>query len=172
MKTIVVTLLLTFLFVSCTSEKEVVKDTESPINNSWALETGSWDEITDTSVLPEKKIYTSKKGNKVTVNENIEWTKISSPLTLTGKIPTNWVFEAVFWVWLYTSSWEVIKQHYGTANIWDENQEVILPEVDFIVDFEFDASQYEWISWYIELRNDNPSGLPENDDNIRIPVIF
>lgn len=171
MKTLILFLLATLL-VSCTSEKEVVKDTENPINNSWTLETGSWDKISDTPVMSEKKIYTSKKGKQVTVNEKVEWTKISSPLTLTGKIPTYWVFEAVFWVGLYTSSWETIKQYYGTANIWDENQEVILPEVDFVVDFEFDASQYEWVSWYIELRNDNPSGLPEHEDNIHIPVTF
>lgn len=168
MKTIILIFTLAFLLISCSKKEEVI----TPINTSWSLETGSWDEITDTPVIPEKKIYTSKKGNKVTVNENVEGMKISSPLTLTGKIPTNWVFEAVFWVWLYTSSWEVIKQHYGTANIWDENQEVILPEVDFVVDFEYDANQYEWVSWYIELRNDNPSGLPENEDNIRIPVTF
>lgn len=93
---------------------------------------------------------------------------ITSRVLVRGKARGNWFFEGSFPVKLVVNG-EVIAQTVAEAQgEWMTNE-----FVDFkaILDFE-DKSSTEARRGDLILEKDNPSGLPENDKSLRIPVII
>ncbi|OGY63314.1 MAG: hypothetical protein A3I24_02100 [Candidatus Harrisonbacteria bacterium RIFCSPLOWO2_02_FULL_41_13b] len=100
------------------------------------------------------KIFTPKLG-EVTV----------SPLVVTGEARGFWFFEASFPVKLVDEQGNLIVQ--GIAQAQDEwMTENFVP---FKVTLEFSTFA---TSGFLVLEKDNPSGLPENADEIRAPIRF
>ncbi|OGE80894.1 MAG: hypothetical protein A2826_01755 [Candidatus Doudnabacteria bacterium RIFCSPHIGHO2_01_FULL_43_23] len=93
--------------------------------------------------------------------------KISSPLVLTGEARGTWFFEASFPVVLTDWDGLIIAQGYAQA---DTNW-MTTDFVPFKSTLTFDKPAYKDNGSLI-LRKDNPSGLPENDDFIEIPILF
>lgn len=91
---------------------------------------------------------------------------IKSPLTLKGQIDPSWVFEASFPIELFDNQNKSL--YVGTASVpnWTEGDNQF---IDFTAIIKFSTTAASGI---LEIRNDNPSGLPENDKSISIPVIF
>ncbi len=106
------------------------------------------------------------KANLITIGNVAAGDQVSSPLTITGEARGYWYFEASFPVKLLDG---------------DGNQLAIAPA----------QAQGEWMTedfvpysvtltyptpptptGTLILMKDNPSGLPENDDFLSIPVIF
>lgn len=106
------------------------------------------------------------KANLITIGNVAAGDQVSSPLTITGEARGYWYFEASFPVKLLDG---------------DGNQLAIAPA----------QAQGEWMTedfvpysvtltyptpptptGTLILMKDNPSGLPENDDYLSIPVIF
>ncbi|MEX2410407.1 MAG: Gmad2 immunoglobulin-like domain-containing protein [Candidatus Paceibacterota bacterium] len=99
--------------------------------------------------------------------------EISSPLEITGKARGYWFFEASFPLELQDSEGNIIIEHYAEAVLDPNNPDLTWMTEDFIPfesSIEFDSSKLE--SGNLILRRSNPSGLPENDDKLIIPVIF
>jgi hypothetical protein len=103
---------------------------------------------------------------------------IDSPLTITGEARGYWFFEASFPVTIVDWDGRIIAQHYATA-VLDPND----PESTWMTeDFVPFTTTVEFITpegWggpvnrgAIILNRDNPSGLPENDAALEIPVRF
>ena len=93
---------------------------------------------------------------------------ISSPLIITGEARGNWYFEASFPVEVQDSSGNVIGQGYAQA----QGEWMTTDFVPFeSIEITFPAQPAGSVGNVI-LRKDNPSGLPENDDQLEIPVIF
>lgn len=98
---------------------------------------------------------------------------ISSPLSISGKARGNWFFEATAPVVLVDWDGLIIAQgHIQTKSDWmTENfvefegvLEFKKPEMAGKTDFGKNGA--------LILKKDNPSGLPENDDSVEIPVRF
>jgi len=116
---------------------------------------------------PSTKEFTSPKGIVARLNNWTTKQRVASPLTITGEIPGNWSFEASFPVNLADSEGKTIAQH--SAHL--EGDWMTTDYVPFTATLTFTAPT-ENKNGTLVLHKDNPSGLPQNDDAIEIPVTF
>ncbi len=94
---------------------------------------------------------------------------IKSPLTITGEARGNWFFEASFPVVLTDWDGRIIAQGIATAKSdWMTSEFV---PFEATLTFTVDKNAYSNRGALI-LQKDNPSGLPEHDDALEIPVVF
>lgn len=102
----------------------------------------------------------------IEVFEPISGATISSPLTITGKARGTWYFEASFPVKLLDANGNelAVTPAQAQGDWMTENY------VPFKAELNFDAPLTA--TGTLVLEKDNPSGLPENADELRIPVKF
>ncbi len=93
--------------------------------------------------------------------------EISSPLKIEGEARGVWFFEASFPITLIDQQGNVISQGIATAKTDWMTEEF----VSFSSDLEF-TKQVSGSLGKLLLRKDNPSGLPEHDDVLEVPVVF
>lgn len=99
------------------------------------------------------------------VDAPLAHTEITSPLTVTGKARGYWYFEGSFPIKLFDANNKLIAQASARAQS-DWMTEEYVP---FSVTFAFAA---ETETGTLVVQNDNPSGLPENEKEVQIPVHF
>lgn len=93
---------------------------------------------------------------------------ISSPLVATGKARGTWFFEASFPVTVLDAQGNEIGQGYAQAQgEWMTTE--FVPFQSIAVTF---TAQPAGSTGTVVLHKDNPSGLPEHDAELRIPVVF
>lgn len=92
---------------------------------------------------------------------------VASPLTVTGQARGNWYFEASFPVELRNAAGTVIAQ----APVQAQGDWMTTNFVPFKGTLTFPA-QPAGSKGTLVFRKDNPSGLPENDAQIVVPVTF
>lgn len=96
---------------------------------------------------------------------------IASPVTIKGKARGTWFFEASFPI--YVVDWDglIIGEGHATA----DSEWMTSEFVPFTALVSFDTSKirgnYSNRGTLI-LKKDNPSGLPEHDDAVEIPILF
>jgi len=95
---------------------------------------------------------------------------VSSPLTITGEARGYWFFEASFPIVITDWDGRIIAQHYATAEE-DWMTEEFVP-FEMTIEFETPEQVTPINRGTIILQRDNPSGLPENDAALEIPVRF
>lgn len=93
--------------------------------------------------------------------------EITSPLVIEGKARGNWFFEGSFPVVLTNWDGLIIANGIATAQSdWMTDE-----FVEFKAELTFDKPIYKNNGSLI-LQKDNPSGLPENDDALALPILF
>lgn len=119
--------------------------------------------------------FTRDVGNEVEKMAMIQITSprpgavITSPLTITGKARGNWFFEASFPVILTDWDGRILAQGIATAEgEWMTTEFVAFTSV---LNYPKQREVYSKRGTLI-LQKDNPSGLPEHDDSLEIPVII
>lgn len=91
---------------------------------------------------------------------------VTSPLRITGKVRGNWFFEANLPIVLKDENGVILAQKgYMTAENWMTTDYI---NVDTTLSFRAPSTDYG----VLIISNDNPSGLPENDKSVSIPVRF
>lgn len=119
----------------------------------------------------------------IKVSEPIVQTKVTSPLTIKGEARGSWFFEASFPIKLLNSKGKVIAKGIAQAKSdWMTNDFVPFEaELKFSAPKTIDPSlslplvrggEIKETEGSLILSKDNPSGLPANDNQIIIPVIF
>jgi hypothetical protein len=107
-----------------------------------------------------------------TVNDSLNITSpkagavIQSPLVVKGFAKGTWYFEASFPVKIVDVKGNIVGQKFAEAES-DWMTEKFVPFSGLI---EFTAKEGE--KGFVVFQKDNPSGLPENDDELRVPIIF
>lgn len=91
---------------------------------------------------------------------------VESPLQVEGEARGGWFFEASFPISLLSEDGNVIAEHYATA----EDEWMTEEFVPFSAEILF-SHPGEGSGWLI-LHRSNPSGLPEREEELRIPVRF
>jgi len=91
---------------------------------------------------------------------------VESPLVIEGEARGTWFFEGDFPVQLLDGNGNII----GTAIAQAQDEWMTEDFVPFKAELEFTAPTTD--RGTLILKKDNPSGLPENDDELRIPIIF
>ena len=94
---------------------------------------------------------------------------ITSPLTVTGQARGDWFFEASFPVVLVDWDGRIIAQGIATAK-GDWMTADFVP-FEATLTFAVDKNAYSNRGALI-LKKDNPSGLPQNDDALEVPVVI
>lgn len=122
-----------------------------------------------------EQTFTENIGNELEKADLIKLTSprpgatVSSPLTVTGEARGYWFFEASFPVMLTDWDGKIIAQGIATAK-GDWMTEEFVP-FEATLTFVPEAGTYSNRGTLI-LQKDNPSGLPEHDDALEIPVII
>lgn len=90
---------------------------------------------------------------------------VTSPLKITGKARGSWFFEASLPVSLEDDKGHV----FATLPAHTDEEWMTTDFVSFTIDIEFISPKTKG---FIVVSKDNPSGDPERDASIRIPVLF
>jgi hypothetical protein len=124
-----------------------------------------------TEIPSDVLMHIGEKSNFIVVSAPEPLSTISSPLTLRGEARGYWFFEATFPVVLVDWDGKIIAEGYVTAD--DEWMTEDFVTFKGTLEFE-DPSWEEDFSKRGSLifQKNNPSGLPENDDALEIPVRF
>lgn len=106
------------------------------------------------------------KRDLITVSNPRPGNMVQSPLTISGQARGNWYFEATFPIAIYDANGRELGRHYAEA----EGDWMTTEFVPFKASLEF--SQPTTRTGNLVLERSNASGLPENDDQLIIPVTF
>ena len=107
------------------------------------------------------------KSNLIRVSNPKPNQEITSPLIITGEARGTWYFEASFPIVLVDWDGLIIAEGHAEA----QSEWMTEEFVPFKATVTFKAPTYKNYGTLI-LQKDNPSGLPEHDDAIEIPVLF
>lgn len=91
---------------------------------------------------------------------------VSSPLSIAGEARGNWFFEASFPIALLDANGSIVAEYFAEA----QDEWMTTEFVPFISTVTF--SRPTTLQGELVLKKSNPSGLPEYDDEIRIPIAF
>lgn len=127
-------------------------------------------------------LHIASKRDLIAVHEPLPLSVISSPFTIKGEARGFWFFEANFSVVLTDWDGRIIAQHYASAQLNPDDPDstwMTTEFVPFIAELEFESPVFEDVPeehfsrrGYLILQKANPSGLPENDDALEIPILF
>jgi hypothetical protein len=126
-------------------------------------------EVEEIEEQPETFTFVTEQGNDdiIALASPLPGDMVASPLTITGQARGTWYFEGDFPVELVDGDGTQIAIHYATAQ--DEWMTEEYVAFESTLEFTVPAGVTEGV---LILHRDNPSGLPENDDRIEIPVVF
>ena len=119
-----------------------------------------------TPTLP-KATYINADADKIVVTAPLPGATVANTFAVTGKARGGWYFEASFPIRVISSTSTVLIEMPIQANgTW--------MTADFVP---FATTTVTVPAWYkgaatLVLKNDNPSGLPENDASISIPIVI
>ncbi len=91
---------------------------------------------------------------------------ILSPVTITGRAKGSWFFEASFPITILDSNGTVLGKGIAKA----QGDWMTTDFVDFTASINYTKPLTS--TGYILLHNDNPSGLPQNNQELRVPINF
>ncbi|KKW29900.1 MAG: hypothetical protein UY73_C0003G0012 [Parcubacteria group bacterium GW2011_GWA2_52_8] len=120
----------------------------------------------DEDVAPQNQAGESEQNSNINVSSPQPNSVVSSPLIVTGEARGTWYFEASFPVKLYDANNNLLAQAPAQAlSDW-----MTTDFVSFSVTLTFPTPSTQ--TGTLVLEKDNPSGLPQNDDSVSIPVSF
>jgi hypothetical protein len=122
---------------------------------------------------PEVLSHIASKASLIVVESPAPGAQIRSPLVVQGKARGAWFFEASFPVVLTNWDGLIVAEGVATAQ-GDWMTEAFVP---FLATLEFVNPRTADDPAFMQngaliLQKDNPSGLPENDDALEIPIRF
>lgn len=123
-------------------------------------------------VTKDGQSFTQNIGNEMEYADSIQVNNprpnqvVVSPLEISGQARGTWYFEANFSAELMDSNGKVI----GSAVVTAQSDWMTEDFVPFLAELIFDASTTE--TGTLVIKNANPSGLPQNDKTLNIPVNF
>ncbi|QQR83477.1 hypothetical protein IPJ72_06860 [Candidatus Peregrinibacteria bacterium] len=115
---------------------------------------------------PQESLQPATCLDKVRVSNLEADQTVSSPLVVEGEARGYWFFEADFPVEIV----DTLGNRLGSGIASAQGDWMTEDFVPFTVTINFDAANAT--EGELVLKRDNPSGLPENDDEVRIPVRF
>ena len=108
------------------------------------------------------------KSNLIRVASPRPNDKISSPVVIKGEARGTWFFEASFPVFITDWDGKIVVQGIATA----KSEWMTTDFVPFEAILTYKAEKSYSNKGTLILRKDNPSGLPQHDDALGIPVIL
>lgn len=116
--------------------------------------------------LPVSESLFPQKSDLIRVTSIKNNQKITSPITITGEARGTWYFEASFPVRIEDANGKVLAQ--GPAQA--QGEWMTENYVPFSITLNF--VKPESGNGFIVFEKDNPSGLPENANELRVPIQY
>ncbi len=144
-------------------EKICTQDAMLCPDGSYVERTGPQCEFLCPDITPSPVVVSSPVAGEI----------VKSPLTVTGQAPGSWFFEGSLPVTLVNWDGLIIASGVATA----EGEWMTADLVSFQTTLEFESPYKSGDPYYMKrgaliIKKDNPSGIPENDDDKEIPVSF
>ena len=156
----------------------------NPVMESYPEQCRTPDGLSFTRQIPEPQIpadlaeHIASKQNFIVVETPAPLTVISSPLTFRGQARGNWFFEADFPVVLVNWDGLIIAETHASAVLDPSDPDATWMTEEFVtfegtIEFSDPSWQEDFSkSGVLIFQKDNPSGLPEHDDALEIPILF
>jgi hypothetical protein len=122
--------------------------------------------VNSSAVTAADEVVLDSRDDLIRVTSPAAGEEVSSPLMVSGEARGYWFFETSFPAKLYDADGKLIASAPARA----QGEWMTEDFVPFLVSLAFDAPPTP--TGTLVLERDNPSGLPENDDEIRLPVKF
>lgn len=122
--------------------------------------------IGNTSMAPQNLVDETDTSRLIRVSSPVPNQKVASPLKVSGKAVGNWYFEASFPVMILDANGEKL----GVVPAQAQGDWMTTDFVPFEATLTFEKPTTA--TGTVVFLKDNPSGLPENDNSISIPVSF
>lgn len=132
----------------------------------WTLQTTDETTIQDAPTTSEQPDNLNEPIEAIIITTPIPNAVVTSPLAVTGFVQGTWMFEGTLPIELLDANGQLVSPSFGTAN-GDWMTENLIP-FNARIEFTAPTTTTGWLA----VRANNPSGLPENDDQFRIPVRF
>jgi hypothetical protein len=111
--------------------------------------------------------YATSPDGRLVVRSPLPGALVSSPLAISGTVTGGgWFFEAVFPVEVLDGNGTVLGQGQAQA----QSDWMTTGTVPFAAEISFTAQRYA--TGTVVFAKDNPSGMPQNAEDLRIPVRF
>lgn len=107
-----------------------------------------------------------EKTDLIKIDEPRPNIRISSPLNISGEARGYWYFEASFPVKLYDANNQLLASGIATA----QSEWMTEDFVPYQASLNFNQPNTQYGT--LVLERDNPSGMPENDDSLIVPIEF
>jgi len=124
---------------------------------------------------PRQAVYFNTDPTEIIIASPKSGGVISSPLVISGLARGHWYFEAVFHAALVNWDGLIISESYVAASS-DWMSENLVPfrgAIEFEIPYEPSGDLPEFMKrGTLILRKANPSGLPQHDGGIEVPVRF
>ena len=137
-----------------------------------------WPKTTDLTPSPPPPPPPAHITGDVIVETPKNGALVQSPLLVKGKARGNWFFEASFPIFIVDWDGKIIAQSHAEAVLDPNNPESTWMTTEFvefqgIIEFPRQNMPNDFLKrGAIIFHNDNPSGLPENDKALEIPILF
>ncbi len=115
---------------------------------------------------PPAPVSPASKDDLITVNAPLPGATVTSPLVVTGEARGNWYFEASFPVEIRDANQVLLGQ--GVAQAQTDWMTVNYVPFTLILPFTTPTTS----TGTLILKKDNPSGEPQNDNQLVIPIVF
>ena len=124
-------------------------------------------EVPEEPAIPSSVVaHIASKSNLIVLDSPKPYAIVASPLTISGKARGNWYFEADFPIRIEDANGKVLGKHYAEA----QGEWMTENFVPFRGTLSFSAPSTS--TGTLILEKNNASGLPQNANELRIPIKF
>lgn len=122
---------------------------------------------------PEIGNLIEAKADLIKVEDPALGAQVNSPLSIVGQARGYWFFEASFPVVLTDWDGRIIAEGYASADGEWMTEDFVPFTAELMFESPYQAGDPDFMKrGALILKKDNPSGLPEHDDAIEIPIYF
>lgn len=154
---------------ACTMEAKMCPDGTAVGRSGPFCEFEECPASTEEHPIDDIQTHIDSKANLITLNLPARDSVVVSPIRLTGEARGYWFFEASFPIFIVDWDGRIIGEGVAEAQS-DWMTEEFVP---FSATITFDLPEdTPYRRGAIILKKDNPSGLPEHDDALEVPIRF
>ncbi len=155
--------------IACTMDAKICPDGTAVGRSGPRCEFAPCPEVVTDPVRDDVGEHIQAKANLIVMDTPLRDSTITSPVTITGKARGTWFFEASFPVNIV--NWDGLIIGEGIAEAVGEWMTEDFVPFKATITYTLPADT-PYLRGAIILKKDNPSGLPEHDDALEVPIMF
>jgi hypothetical protein len=155
--------------IACTMDAKICPDGTTVGRTGPTCEFTPCPEVVTDPVRDDVGEHIQAKANLIVMDAPLRNSTITSPLTITGKARGTWFFEASFPISIVNWDGLIIGEGIAQAQSDWMTEDFVPFKATITYTLPKDTP---YLRGAIILKKDNPSGLPEHDDALEVPIMF